>query len=264
MTRSNRCWFTKPAFGRDNHSAPEGFGLPGRETKTMKLNTMIAQLLSQCFELPMTRNHRAPRRKAAIPAATGPMDLLRGKQTTVILDVENLTASAHNLGREFDYCALHAAMKAAGSRPEVHAVFSRQSCDERWVSYFRDCDIIPHPRQVKRIVTHNGVRETMNSDVAIAVICGLVAARQPDELVLGTGDGQLALDIVEVLLAQMPRLRIVTLGVPGSVSTALRAEPRIHGHLAAGADCLKPADEFWIEPDFRNHNRNGGGRCSRR
>lgn len=134
-------------------------------------------------------------------------------------------------------------------------VFSRQSCDERWISYFRACDIVPHPRQVKRIVTHNGVRETMNSDVAIAVICGLVAARQPDELVLGTGDGQLALDIVEVLLAQMPRLRIVTLGVPGSVSTALRSESRIHGHLMAGADCLKPVTDFWSESDFRDGYR---------
>lgn len=225
--------------------------------------TMITQLLSQCFELPTTRNHRHPRRTAAIPAATGPMDLLRGQRSAVVLDVENLTASAHNLGREFDYCALHAAMKAAGSRPEVHAVFSRQSCDERWVSYFRECDIIPHPRQVKRIATRDGVRETTNSDVTIAVICGLVAARQPDELILGTGDGQLALDIVESLLAHLPRLRIVTLGVPGSVSSALRAESRIHGHLTAGADCLKPEDEFWNEPALTNHTRNGGGRCSR-
>jgi len=183
------------------------------------------------------------------------MGLLCGNRSAVILDVENLTASAHNLNREFDYCALHAAMKAAGSRPEVHAVFSRQSCDERWVSYFRECDIIPHPRQVKRIATHNGVREGMNSDVAIAVICGLVAAQQPDELVLGTGDGQLALDIVEVLLTQMPRLRIVTLGVPGSVSTALRNESRIHGHLTAGTDCLKPAEDFWSETDCRTNGR---------
>ena len=224
--------------------------------------TMIAQLLSPYFELPRTRNHRQPRRTATIPTTTGPMDLLRGQRSAVVLDVENLTASAHNLGREFDYCALHAAMKAAGSRPEVHAVFSRQSCDERWVSYFRECDIIPHPRQVKRIVTHNGVRETTNSDVTIAVICGLVTARQPDELVLGTGDGQLALDIVESLLAHSPRLRIVTLGVPGSVSSALRSESRIHGHLTAGVDCLKPEDEFWNEPDFRNHNRNGAVRES--
>lgn len=183
------------------------------------------------------------------------MGLLRGQRSAVILDVENLTASAHNLDREFDYCALHAAMKAAGSRPEVHAVFSRQACDERWASYFRECGIIPHPRQVKRITTHNGVREGMNSDVAIAVICGLVAAQQPEELVLGTGDGQLALDIVEILLAQAPRLRIVTLGVPGSVSTALRNESRIHGHLTAGTDCLKPVTDFWNEPDCRNNGR---------
>lgn len=176
-----------------------------------------------------------------IPQQTGPFDLLKSKRPVVLLDVENLTASAHRLGREFDYGALHRLLMAAGKRADVHAVFSRTKDDTRWMNYFTECGIQPHPRTVKQVTDRNGTRTTMNSDLSLAVIAGTLVNKRTPEVILGTGDGECAVEISEALKTHFAKMRIVTLGVPGSISARIRAvdgNGYIDGNVLAGADCL--------------------------
>lgn len=175
-----------------------------------------------------------------VPALTGSMDSLRSYKPVVVLDVENLTASAHKLGLEFDYAELRATFAAFRRRCQFHAVFSRTPLDDRWVSYFRTCGIEPHPRDVKQVRDSNGLRKTMNSDISLAVLVGVVVASKADEVVIATGDGELATEVSETVKHISPRTRIATLGVPGSISARLDAasNPFVDANMLVGRDCL--------------------------
>ncbi|MEM6915335.1 MAG: hypothetical protein AAF491_02120 [Verrucomicrobiota bacterium] len=157
-----------------------------------------------------------------------------------MLDVENLTASARKLGYEFDYHGLNTAFKAMRKRSHLHAVFSRVPDDERWTRYFESCGISALPRSVKSVHTKEGVKKTMNSDISLAVLAGVVLAARSREVVVATGDGELATEIAETLKWLAPKTRIATLGVPGSISRRLDASFNqfVDLNLIIGKDCL--------------------------
>lgn len=211
-----------------------------------KLSQLLPLLALLHTPMPTKRRSNEPGRHhhqlrgVPVPTKTGPLDMLTSKRPVVILDVENLTASAHRLGREFDYCGLYRLLQAAGKQAEVHAVFSRTKDDTRWASYFAECNIQAHPRTVKQVTDRNGTRTTMNSYLSLAVMAGTLVNKRTREVIIGTGDGECAVEISEALKAHFSKMRIVTLGVPGSISSRIRADSEgyIDGNLIVGADCL--------------------------
>jgi len=163
---------------------------------------------------------------ANVEARTGPFERLRGRSVLVALDLENIDRSAANIGRVVDYVRLARALREGiGRNTHLIAIFSRDDNETTaehflweagWMTYTRPIDVV---RNKFGIVKHG------NADVAFATVVGAaVTSLEADACVLGTGDGQLAIDVARCVKAIAPSCKTsATLSLPGSTSQRLDA-----------------------------------------
>lgn len=172
---------------------------------------------------------------------TGPLSLLQGRKVLAILDLENLSISAKKLGYRLNFRRLHDALFYHAMDLDAHAIFSRESGDERLVYALSRCGYEPHPRDIVHFP--GGNRPCLaNSDSRMLFETGrLTANHVADTLLLGTGDGELGDEIAQGVRSNFGlRWSVVTLSLAGSTSRRLSAvsNSAIHSNLAIGRDVL--------------------------
>lgn len=184
---------------------------------------------------------KAPIKQISIPNDTGPFTEFDGTQSVVLLDCENLSLSARDRNLRLSYEALAGRFAASMGDYSVHAFFSQNPNDSNRVPFFSSLGWIPHPQNIEVVRTFEGIRVRANSDNAILFCAGVIASRFAfRNLIIGSGDGDLATDLSRFVAEfKIPR-RIFTLSVPGSTSARLspRENPLIAANFEIGLDCL--------------------------
>ncbi len=176
-----------------------------------------------------------------IAEVTGPMNSIEGRRLLTVVDVENLTYSARELGFKVSYKMLADKLRQAARSCVLHAFFSRERGDERWGSYFAARGWIPHPNDIETVQTYQGKKRLANSDNMILFNAGLFISRSTaDTIVLASGDGSMVCDIAK-FLSELPKPReVVTMSLAGSTSWRLDAKKNqyISCNIELGKDCL--------------------------
>lgn len=175
-----------------------------------------------------------------LPTETGDFETLgRPGRVAVILDAENLAYSTRDHDLHLDFIRLAQILRQRLRRVEMHAVVSVRpdqvdatSLDAAragWIGHARP--IITTPR-----------KRCANGDVTCAFVAATLLSRlKADTLVIGTGDGPLALDIARAARSSFPRCRqIATLSFKATTSHLLNREnaPEIDANLHLGRDVL--------------------------
>jgi len=186
------------------------------------------------------------RLRSPLPARTGPLELLHGRDVLVLCDVENLSLGARDHGHKVSYRRLAELLRRFGRSCRLHAFFPGSSGDRRRFQYFTERGWTAHMNEIEVVQTHQGVRRLTNSDSLILLWAGWLASRsQADLVVVASGDGSLVCDIARFFAGCEPTRHIVTLSLVGSTSHRLDAgtNPYVLANLALGRDVLsRPSD----------------------
>lgn len=179
---------------------------------------------------------RPPNRIIPAPQ-TGPLNAIQGKRVLVVCDEQNLQLGCRDIGRKLSWRRLGELLRAVAGHAYLHTCFSRSDPNDltRW-DYFMQRRWRPHVKNVRLVNRPGGrVERDCNVDNLVSFVCGRLASRLSVDVVLvGTGDGQLALDVSEAITSSLPSGRTVavaSLSVAGS--TARRLDARIPGSLLA-------------------------------
>jgi hypothetical protein len=194
----------------------------------------------------MTIPMRQRKLNVEVAHETGPLDTLAGRSALILVDDENLRASAKDLGFLLSYRSLVAKIGEATQTWKGHIFFSREANDDRRVRYFEDRELIPHPRDIHEVQTGRGVERTTNSDFMIAFHAGMLVSRSDaDLIVIASGDGKLVWDISEAVKGLPKQRGIMTMSLAGSTAWRLNAATNrfIDANMEIGLDCLRPIPE---------------------
>lgn len=203
------------------------------------------QPIHTLFSGPHGRGTAPCRADSAVLAAATDRPRFGPAPALIVLDLENLMLSARDLGMAIDFAALRAALlgPATGTAVVCHAVYTGGDADNRlaevlaamgWHVTVRP-PIVAGPAQRPR--------RHCNSDTWFAfIVADLVRREDAGAVVLGTGDGQLGLDLARCLRALVPGCaQVMTLSLPGSTSHLLdsRRSHEIDRNLEIGRDVLQ-------------------------
>lgn len=193
-------------------------------------------------------NHAASSatKNALVVGNTSHLDQLFGKSVLVILDAENITYSARNLGFEPDYRSMAHLLSGQTRQVAMHAFYSREPANAHFDQAFQLMGWTPHPYTIRTVEDHRGSRKLTNSDHNILFHTGsLVCRHQADTLLIASGDGDLVSDIASGIADMGIPMDVMTLSLRGS--TSHRILHHQNAHIAAngflGQDCLNPYDE---------------------
>jgi hypothetical protein len=183
------------------------------------------------------------KQSASVPARTGPLGLLTGKNALLLADVENLSISASDLGKALCYASLDQRLRQCAGHVSCHAFFSRKADDRKLVDAFEAIGWRAHPRDIQVARTARGVEKFANSDHMICFGAGMLVVNETyDVVVVATGDGALGCDLAKAIRQHgSPEGTVVTMSLAGSTSNRLNAaiNPDFEGNIEIGADCLK-------------------------
>jgi hypothetical protein len=176
---------------------------------------------------------------------TGPLDRLRECQSVlVIADIENWVYGARDLDREIDFAALARLLKAKLRRASLHAFFSAPHGDSVVTDRLTDLGWTAHQRAIINRPARVGANRCANADLAIAFgTAKLLGHQRADGVLLGTGDGFLALDCARAVRANFKRCSLIgTMSLAGSTSRLIdaRATREIDVNVEIGADAMRP------------------------
>lgn len=191
---------------------------------------------------------------------TGPLEALTDRTVLILVDDENLRASAKDLGFRMSYRSLGARIDQATGKWKCHVFFSREPGEERRTRYFEDRGFVPHPRNVHEVQTGRGIERTTNSDFMIAFYAGMLISRSDAEIIiLASGDGKLVWDVSEAVRELPKHRRVMTLSLAGSTAWRLNAETNrfIDVNIEIGLDCLRPIPEG--QPSYHRPRFSGYG-----
>jgi hypothetical protein len=180
---------------------------------------------------------------AHIAPVTGPLAPLAGGRVLVIVDDENLTISARNLGYQVSYTMLGALLQQHTRSCALHAVFSNAPDDRRRSCYFEAQGWIPHARSIDYIPTRRGMTAHANADNLLAFTAGTLTSRsRADTVILGSGDGKLVCDIAKALVSLPKTRQVLSLSLAGSTSYRLDASTNafLAHNIEIGLDVLRP------------------------
>jgi len=177
----------------------------------------------------------------AVPALTGPLDYLRGKRVIVLVDTQNLTASADKFGRKFSYRRLAELLRLNTANNALHAFFSATGNNGYRAEYFEERGYIPHAYPIHHVATCRGTERRSNIDLLFAAIGGAAVSRShADVVLLCSGDGQLVCDMA-LAISMFPKHRgVATLSFAGATSNTLDAKKNtlIDANIEVGRDLL--------------------------
>lgn len=184
-----------------------------------------------------------------VPAQTGPLEMLTGRNVLALMDVNNLVCGARRTGHKPSFQSLADLLRRTTSGAALHAFYATDADDTKWGSYFSSHGYVPHHKPVEIVTTCKGVERKANADNLLLLAAGhLLANRQYNVLLIGSGDGDLVADLARFSAQLSTPLPVVTLSFPLSTSWRLLADshPNIAANAFFGRDCLHPLlHEHW-------------------
>ncbi len=183
--------------------------------------------------------------RSSISPVTGPFDQLTScEHVLVIADIENWAYSARNLGLEINFAALAHLLTTKFKRASLHAFFSANDGDNVVAGRLAELGWEPHPRAIIERPAQFGSARSANADLAIAFgAAKLLGHKRVDAVLLGTGDGVLALDCARAIRANFKRCSVIgTVSLAGSTSRLLdaRVVHEINVNVEIGMDAMRP------------------------
>lgn len=192
--------------------------------------------------MPPVRNCRKPS-EAETVFVPPQLKVLAGSCLLAVVDDDNLRIGCQSkLSAKLSYRALAEALRSICTSVELHAVLT--SVEGRGVrnNYFSRRGF--HVLNVRReIVETASSRRVVPNDFDISFTVGASLARGGfDAVLLGTGDGDLALAIARGVRRVTPWARVYTLSVPGATSSRIQkdhAPEFIDGNLLVDQSLLR-------------------------
>jgi hypothetical protein len=180
-----------------------------------------------------------------VAPSTGPLARLSSCDSIlVVADVENLAYGGRDLGLQIDFAALASLLRAATKRPSLHAFFSADEGDVVIAERLTACGWTPHSRAIIQHTTQIGRTRSANADLAIAFgAAKLLGHQRTAGVLLGTGDGVLALDCARAIRTNFKKCTFVgTMSLAGSTSRLIDAQlaREIDVNIEIGMDAMGP------------------------
>jgi len=198
--------------------------------------------------------------KVEVAHETGPLEMLAHRSVLLVVDDENLRASAKDLGYLMSYQSLGSKIREVTEKWKGHIFFSREPGDEKRAHYFEKRGFVPHPRDIHEVRTGRGIERTTNSDFMIAFHAGMLITRSDaDVIVIASGDGKLVWDISEAVRGLPKKRTVVTASIAGSTAWRLNSEHNkfIDVNIEIGLDCFRPIPHR--QPSFQYPPLSGHG-----
>jgi uncharacterized LabA/DUF88 family protein len=166
------------------------------------------------------------------------LSALKGQRVLTIVDEDNIRISMKHHRQPLSYRRLLARLHSETTRVFPLAVLTAPEGDQRREAYLksRGWNVVTIPRET--VLTTAGLQLKANADFDLAFELGhLVTTGQFDTVLLGTGDGDLAVAIGRGIRRRCPELRLITLSVAGSASARLRSRSDLFdGNIVVGRD----------------------------
>jgi hypothetical protein len=161
-----------------------------------------------------------------------------------VVDEDNLRISMQHHRQPLSYRRLLARLHTETTRVFPLAVLTATEGDQRREAYLksRGWNVLAIPRET--VFTPAGLQLKANADFDLAFELGhLVNTGQFDAVLLGTGDGDLAVAIGRGIRRRCPHLHLFTLSVAGSASARLRSRSDLfEGNIVVGRDLSRNLD----------------------
>jgi hypothetical protein len=158
-----------------------------------------------------------------MPGQTG-LKCIRGSRLLAVVDADNLDFSLSHRGYRLRYSDLLRRLNAEAHQTFAVALLTSAVRDNRRADALRQAGWRPIVISWEWAVTVNGTRKLANADLDIAFETGVLSSVSGcNAVLLGTGDGDLAISIARGLHRTRKRNRVVvhTLSVDGATSTRL-------------------------------------------
>jgi uncharacterized LabA/DUF88 family protein len=166
---------------------------------------------------------------------TAGLHLIQGTRVLGLFDAENQYYSASNRGVKLNLGALVSAIHCFAHALEAHGFVSTDRNNAQSLGEdLADAGTVPHVRDVRGWGSH--CRE-LNSDAQLLIHAGqLMNSARHDAVIIGSGDGELALAIAEY--AATLGIRNYVARFPWSTAQRLRADknPLVAGNIWYGLD----------------------------
>jgi len=188
----------------------------------------------------------ADRSAAALLERTTDLMPIQGRKVLVLLDEQNLSIGARQLGYRLRYGLLAKRIRSAAGSAEMHLFTASGHSNRRSAQHFFALGYIVHTKTVRRIRLPDGsCGWDSNIDNLCAFWAGIHAVKAVcDVIVLASGDYGLAGELAQAIRAYRGRqsVQIMTLSLPGSTAQDLDAHsnPHIAANLEIGLDVLTP------------------------
>lgn len=189
-----------------------------------------------------SERHSATPRAGHLPPGTN-LNVLRGTRLLCLLDYENLTYSMQNIhGQVFSYAALLAQLRRVATDVQPWAALTQPAGRTHAEQELSSAGYRVLAIEQELVREQFQVVKKANADLDLVMLAGFLAARQRfDTVLLGTGDGDLALALARGFKRLPQPVKVITLSVPGSVSHRLRQHHElIDANIAAGRDLCQP------------------------
>jgi hypothetical protein len=170
---------------------------------------------------------------------------IKGRKTLVLLDEQNLSITARNLGYKLQYEQLAERIRETVESAELHIFVAADPADVRTAKEFAELGYVTHVKAIRHKFFPGRRQCDCNVDNLFAFWTGqLTVGNKWDVIVLASGDYGLSGELSEAICRQHVNrpLQLTTLSLPGSTSQDLdaRINPNITANLEIGLDLLKP------------------------
>lgn len=182
---------------------------------------------------------RASRRSRFFPSTTS-FEALRATRCLCLVDDDNLRISLQAFGLAMSYSVLRTRLESVGAAVDPWTVLTDKAGSRRRANCLRRSgwNVLQLDREVR--ATPRGLEVNGNADHELVFLAGMLTAKRPfDSVLLGTGDGDLAVSLARSLkeLASVP---VTTISVMGSSSHRLADQTLFSGRILVGRDLTTP------------------------
>jgi hypothetical protein len=156
------------------------------------------------------------------------------------VDDDNLRISSRQLlGSALDYHALAVELSQVSSNCHKHAFFSSAPGDTTRETYFHQLGY--QTTGLRRMRSPDGRTVNTNADFDLCVEAGfLLALHRYDSVLVGSGDGELALAVARGVDRLLGGISVFTLSVPGATSHRILNHPLIAANFSVPPAMLSP------------------------
>ncbi len=174
------------------------------------------------------------------------LSAIKDHKVLALLDEQNLTITARNLGFVLQYDLLAKQIRRAAKAVELHIFIAADHNDEKVRQEFENSGYSVHVKTIRRKRLPNGGRcSDSNIDNLFSFCAGsYVSEIKWEVIVLGSGDYGLSGEIAQAIRDQHRKspVQIMTLSLPSSTAQDLDAykNPNVTANLEIGLDLLKP------------------------